>query len=60
MVFFDSVDLYIRLIINVAYNKIAPPDPIPGFSGPVEFGGAINAPHGYMGYKWVDKFLLEI
>ena len=41
-----------------AYNKNSPPDGIPGYSGPVECGGAINAPLNaqgkdtYMG----DKF----
>jgi hypothetical protein len=35
---------------GIAYNKTAPPDAIPGFNGPTELGGAINAPLGYMGY----------
>ncbi|KAL9116056.1 MAG: hypothetical protein Q9227_000424 [Pyrenula ochraceoflavens] len=33
------------------YNKQAPPPSVSGFSGPVEFGGAINAPSGYIGAK---------
>ncbi|KAI4147086.1 MAG: hypothetical protein L6R39_003244 [Caloplaca ligustica] len=40
-----------------AYNKATPPDPIDGFTGPTELGGAINAPldngkNTYMGYKY--------
>ncbi|KAL8692578.1 MAG: hypothetical protein Q9218_002426 [Villophora microphyllina] len=39
------------------YNKASPPDPITGFTGPQELGGAINAPldngkNTYMGYKY--------
>ncbi|MCJ1239184.1 hypothetical protein MMC14_007177 [Varicellaria rhodocarpa] len=39
------------------YNKASPPDACSGFSGPTEFGGAINAPldnghNTYMGYKY--------
>ncbi|KAL8642542.1 MAG: hypothetical protein Q9228_000767 [Teloschistes exilis] len=39
------------------YNKASPPDPIDGFTGPQELGGAINAPldngkNTYMGYKY--------
>ncbi|MCJ1479031.1 hypothetical protein MMC13_007715 [Lambiella insularis] len=35
-----------------AYNKNSPPPAISGYSGPVELGGAINAPSGYMGYQY--------
>ncbi|KAL9604708.1 MAG: hypothetical protein Q9179_001775 [Wetmoreana sp. 5 TL-2023] len=39
------------------YNKASPPDPIDGFNGPTELGGAINAPldngkNTYLGYKY--------
>ncbi|KAL8839296.1 MAG: hypothetical protein Q9170_001813 [Blastenia crenularia] len=39
------------------YNKASPPDPVDGFSGPTELGGAINAPldngkNTYLGYKY--------
>jgi hypothetical protein len=41
------------------YNKLAAPNPQPGFTGPMELGGAINAPsdpvtntNTYMGYKF--------
>lgn len=40
------------------YTKSNPPNPIPGFSGPTEFGGAINAPlnaqgkNTYIGVKY--------
>jgi hypothetical protein len=52
MVLFTCLDpLVWGLIMCVAYNKAAPPSAIPGFDGPTELGGAINAPLGYMGYK---------
>lgn len=35
-----------------AYKKMAPPDPIDGFTGPVALGGAINAPISYIGMKY--------
>ncbi|MCJ1476319.1 hypothetical protein MMC13_004985 [Lambiella insularis] len=34
------------------YNKIAPPPSYPSFTGPTEFGGAINAPSAYIGMKF--------
>lgn len=34
------------------YVKMAPPDPIDGFTGPVELGGTINAPSSYIGMKY--------
>ena len=34
------------------YSKNAPPPPLPNFDGPTEFGGAINAPSGYIGMKY--------
>ncbi|KAI8158648.1 putative sterigmatocystin biosynthesis P450 monooxygenase stcS [Colletotrichum sp. SAR 10_70] len=34
------------------YNKLAPPPQQDGFSGPIELGGAINAPGNYMGAKY--------
>ncbi|KAI4196366.1 MAG: hypothetical protein LQ350_006617 [Teloschistes chrysophthalmus] len=37
------------------YNKASPPDPVDGFTGPQELGGAINAPtdsNTYIGYKY--------
>lgn len=34
------------------YVKLAPPAPQSNFTGPVEFGGAINAPNSYMGVKY--------
>ena len=37
---------------TTAYNKNAPPPAISGFTGPVELGGAINAPNSYMGYQF--------
>jgi hypothetical protein len=42
----------------IGYNKVAAPPTIPGFNGPVELGGAINAPldanghDTYMGYQY--------
>ena len=44
--------------ISAAYNKISPPPACPGFTGPTEAGGAINAPldsqghNTYLGYKY--------
>ncbi|MCJ1233870.1 hypothetical protein MMC14_001828 [Varicellaria rhodocarpa] len=41
-----------------AYNKISPPPACPGYTGPTEAGGAINAPldskghNTYLGYKY--------
>ena len=34
------------------YSKNAPPPSLPNFDGPTEFGGAINAPTGYIGMKY--------
>lgn len=40
------------------YNRKAPPAPIPNFTGPVQLGGAINAPldNGYNTYMGVKFF----
>ncbi|MCJ1404934.1 hypothetical protein MMC11_008160 [Xylographa trunciseda] len=42
----------IVIVGSNAYNKNTPPPAISGFTGPVELGGAINAPNSYMGYQF--------
>jgi len=49
---------HVVIAASNAYNKDAPPAPIPGYTGPQELGGAINAPLNaeghdtYMGFKF--------
>ncbi|KAH0423407.1 hypothetical protein CcaCcLH18_12189 [Colletotrichum camelliae] len=45
-------DFHVGIKGSNGYNKVAAPASIPGFSAPVELGGAINAPGNYMGAKW--------
>ena len=45
-------DFHVVIAGSNGYTKLAPPPGQPGFSGPAELGGAINAPSGYMGMKY--------
>lgn len=49
-------DFVVVIAGSNGYNRIADPNPVPGFTGPVRLAGAINAPllngnDTYMGYK---------
>ena len=43
---------HVVITASNGYNKNAPPPSYPGYTGPTELGGAINAPSGYVGAKW--------
>ncbi|KAL8668871.1 MAG: hypothetical protein Q9168_006516 [Polycauliona sp. 1 TL-2023] len=45
-------DFHVVIAGSNGYTKNNPPDAQTGFSGPVELGGAINAPSGYIGQKF--------
>ncbi|PNS21259.1 hypothetical protein CAC42_1038 [Sphaceloma murrayae] len=51
-------DFNVLIAGSNGYNSLAPPAPIPGYTGPTKFGGAIQAPllpsgaDSYMGFKY--------
>ncbi|KAL8699623.1 MAG: hypothetical protein Q9201_005899 [Fulgogasparrea decipioides] len=45
-------DFQVVIAGSNGYTKNNPPDAQPGFTGPTEFGGAINAPGNYIGQKY--------
>ncbi|KAL8735393.1 MAG: hypothetical protein Q9166_000938 [cf. Caloplaca sp. 2 TL-2023] len=45
-------DFHVVIAGSNGYTKNNPPDAQPGFTGPTQFGGAINAPNSYIGQKY--------
>ncbi|KAL8678941.1 MAG: hypothetical protein Q9186_004757 [Xanthomendoza sp. 1 TL-2023] len=45
-------DFHVVIAGSNGYTKNSPPDAQPGFTGPTQFGGAINAPNSYIGQKF--------
>lgn len=45
-------DFHVVITGSNGYSKNNPPDAQSGFTGPTEFGGAINAPNSYIGQKF--------
>lgn len=46
-------DFQVVIGASMGYNKLAAPASTPGYTGPIELSGAINAPDSsYMGYKY--------
>ncbi|MCJ1337185.1 hypothetical protein MMC09_002466 [Bachmanniomyces sp. S44760] len=43
---------HVVIAASNGYTKLAPPPSYTNFTGPTEFGGAINAPSGYIGVKY--------